>query len=151
IYMFCWFFGAALLGDYSDQVGRKKALMICLIGAFLSYLLSAFAVETQSLALLLVGRIVAGITAGSQSIAQAAIVDMSSPEHKARNLGTMLFAISLGFVFGPLAGGVLSDHSLLPIFTYAMPFYFAAGISFINAVLLFFLFKETFVQTQKVS
>lgn len=150
LYMFCWFFGAAFLGDFSDQIGRKKALMICLLGAFFSYLLSAFAVEAQSLSLLLLGRVIAGFTAGSQSIAQAAIVDMSTNEHKARNLGTMLFAISLGFVFGPLVGGILSDHRLLPFFNYAMPFYFAASISLLNAILLSFLFKETFTRTVKL-
>src|SRR3990167_2722255 len=82
IYMLCWFFGAAFLGDLSDQIGRKKALMICLIGAFLSYLLSAFSIPLNSIALLLIARIVAGITAGSQSIAQAAIIDISSDAHK---------------------------------------------------------------------
>src|SRR3990167_1409043 len=44
IFMICWFFGAAILGDLSDTVGRKKALMICLIGSFFGYLLSAMAV-----------------------------------------------------------------------------------------------------------
>ncbi|VVC76698.1 Tetracycline resistance protein, class C [Aquicella siphonis] len=150
IYMFCWFFGAAILGDLSDQMGRKRALMICLIGAVFGYLLSALSVIFQSLTLLIVGRIIAGFTAGSQSIAQAAIVDISSSEHKARNLGLMLFVISMGFVFGPLAGGVLSDQDLSSSFNYATPFYFAAAISLINAVLLQLFFRETFTRTEKL-
>src|SRR3990167_6285882 len=44
VFMFCWFFGAAFLGDLSDQIGRKKALMICLIGAVIGYGISATAV-----------------------------------------------------------------------------------------------------------
>lgn len=147
IFMFCWFFGAAVLGDLSDQIGRKKSLLICLLGAFVSYVFSAIAVLFGSFTLLLIGRIVAGFTAGSQSIAQAAIVDLSPPEHKARNLGMMLFVISLGFVFGPLAGGVLSDSRLSPLFSYATPFYFAAFLSFLNIILLQFYFHETFTHT----
>ncbi|RDI48601.1 MFS transporter [Aquicella lusitana] len=150
LYMFCWFFGAAFLGDLSDQIGRKKSLMICLLGAFLGYLFSAFSVIFNSFTLLLIGRIIAGFTAGSQSIAQAAIVDISTSEHKARNLGLILFVISLGFIFGPLAGGILSDKDLLASFSYATPFYFAAAISLLNAILLQFLFKETFTHTEKL-
>lgn len=150
IFMFCWFFGAAFLGNLSDQIGRKKALLICLLGAFLGYLFSAIAVHLNNLSLLIFGRIIAGFTAGSQSIAQAAIVDISTEEHKARNLGMMLFIISLGFVFGPLAGGVLSDTKLLSFFSYATPFYFAATISLLNAILLWFFFNETFIRTDKL-
>ncbi len=151
IYMFCWFFGAAFLGDLSDQIGRKKSLMICLLGAVFGYLLSAFAVVFHSYALLLLGRIVAGFTAGSQSIAQAAIVDISEPEHKARNLGFILFFTSLGFAFGPVVGGVLSDSNLFSFFNYAMPFYFAAAISLLNALLLQGFFHETFAHVHKIS
>ncbi len=150
IFMFCWFFGAAFLGDISDQIGRKKSLMVCLIGAVIGYAFSAFAVVMGSYGLLLAGRIIAGFTAGSQAIAQAAIVDMSEPEHKARNLGLILFFTSLGFLFGPMIGGILSAHELVPWFNFSLPFYFAATISLINAGLLFFLFKETFTHTHKI-
>lgn len=150
IFMFCWFFGAAFLGDLSDQIGRKKSLMICLLGAFVSYLFSALAVLCRSYALLLLGRIIAGFTAGSQSIAQAAIVDLSQSEHKARNLGLILFFTSLGFVVGPVIGGLLSDSSLLPWFNFAVPFYFASIISLLNAVLLLFSFRESFTTIVKL-
>lgn len=150
IFMFCWFFGAAFLGDLSDQIGRKKSLMICLLGAVAGYSISALAVLLKSYSVLLLGRIIAGFTAGSQSIAQAAIVDISEPEHKARNLGLILFFTSLGFVFGPMVGGLLSDSQLVSWFNYAMPFYFAAGISLLNALLLYFLFHETFFHVHKI-
>lgn len=150
IYMLCWFFGAALLGDLSDQIGRRKSLLICLLGAFGGYLLSAVAVTIHSLTLLIIGRVVAGFTAGSQAIAQAAIVDISEPVHKARNLGYVLLAMSLGFIFGPLIGGVLSTPSLIPGDNFATPLYFAAIISLINIGLLCWLFKETFQRTGKL-
>ncbi len=150
IFMFCWFFGAAFLGDLSDQIGRKKSLMICLLGAVGGYVFSALAVVFGSYALLLIGRIIAGFTAGSQAIAQAAIVDISEPEHKARNLGLILFFTSLGFALGPMIGGILSDSSLVPWFNYAMPFYFAAFVSLLNTVLLAALFHETFFHEHKI-
>ena len=145
IFMLCWFFGAAVLGDLSDQIGRKKSLIICLLGAFLSYLLSAWAVNASSLTLLLLGRVIAGVTSGSQPIAQAAIIDLSTPETKARNLGFILLSLSLGFIFGPLFGGLLSDKNISPYFNFATPFYFATLISFINIVFLYLFFNETFV------
>lgn len=145
IFMVCWFFGAALLGDLSDQIGRKKSLIICLAGAFLSYVISGLSVSFNSLTMLIVGRIIAGVTSGSQPIAQAAIVDISVSEHKARNIGYILLALSLGFILGPLLGGVLSDNRIVSWFNFSTPFYFAATISFINILLLCGLFKETFI------
>lgn len=147
IFNICWFFGAAVLGDLSDSVGRKKSLMICLIGACLGYLLSAVAVVAQSLGTLIAGRIIAGFTAGSQPIAQAAIVDISPPSRKARNLGIIVLAISLGFILGPLFGGILSDNQLVSWFDFSIPLYFAAFISLLNALLLWKLFHETLPRT----
>ncbi|WED44202.1 MFS transporter [Legionella cardiaca] len=146
IFMICWFFGAAILGDLSDNVGRKKSLMICLIGSFLGYLLSAIAIAISSFWLLLLGRIIAGFTSGSQPIAQAAIVDVSTEENKARNIGLILLAVSLGFVFGPIFGGLLSDNRLISWFNFQTPLYFAALLSLINAFLLHWFFSETFTK-----
>jgi len=149
--MICWFFGAAILGDISDTIGRRKALLICLIGAFFGYFLSAIAIIVKSLGLLIFGRVIAGFTSGSQPIAQAAIVDVSSPVHKARNIGLILLAVSLGFVFGPIIGGVLSDSNIVSWFSFSTPFYFASFISLFNAFLLWMTFKETFMKTKKVN
>ncbi len=144
IYMICWFFGAAILGDLSDISGRKKSLLVCLIGACMGYVLSGVAINIHSIVLLVVGRIIAGFTAGSQPIAQAAIVDVSSEAHKARNIGLILFSLSIGFILGPLIGGVLSNSEYVSWFNFSTPMYFAAIISFLNAFLLQFTFHETF-------
>ncbi len=148
IFMICWFFGAAILGDLSDSIGRKKSLMICLVGAFLGYLLSAVAIVFHNFWLLIISRIIAGFTAGSQPIAQAAIVDVSSDEHKARNMGLILLAISLGFVLGPICGGLLSNHQLVYWFNFETPMYFAAGLALMNAFLLHWTFNETMCKVQ---
>jgi len=149
IFMLCWFFGAAYLGDLSDAIGRKKSLIIALSGAFLGYLLSAIAVTSGSLMLLVSGRVIAGFTAGSQSVAQAAIVDISPADLKARNIGLILLSASLGFVFGPMCGAFFSNADIFHGFNLSTPLYFTALVSLLNAVFLMFLFKETFVPKSK--
>lgn len=149
IFMLCWFFGAAMLGDLSDQVGRKKSLIVCLVGSFIGYFLAAIAIIFHTLTLLIIGRMIAGFTAGSQPIAQAAIIDMSTPAQKARNIGIILFAVSCGFIAGPLLGGILSDNQLVHWFGFSTPFYFASAISLINLFLLLIFVKETFIVTEK--
>ena len=150
IFMLCWFFGAAILGDYSDQAGRKRALLICLIGSFVGYLVSAISIPMHSLSLMFIGRIIAGFTAGSQPVAQAAIIDISSEEHKARNISWILLASSIGFVLGPVFGGILSNQDLVGWFTQTTPLFFAAIVALLNALLLAVFFKETFHKSNKV-
>lgn len=149
IFMICWFFGAAILGDLSDSIGRKKSLMICLIGTFFGYFLSAIAIICHSFWILILGRMIAGFTAGSQPIAQAAIIDVSSDEHKSRNIGFILLSISLGFVFGPIFGGLLSNPELVSWFSFTVPMYFAAALSLFNAVILALTFEETLTTVKK--
>ncbi|MGB6976692.1 MAG: MFS transporter [Gammaproteobacteria bacterium] len=147
LFMLCWFLGAAILGDLSDQIGRKKSLIICLSGTFLGYLIGAVAIPLHSFSLLILSRVIAGLTSGSQPIAQAAIVDLSTEEHKTRNIGFIFLALSLGFVLGPLLGGLLSDKRLVSWFSFDTAFYFAALIAFINVILLWRFFKETYTAT----
>ncbi|MDP1573452.1 MAG: MFS transporter [Coxiellaceae bacterium] len=150
IYMIAWFFGSAILGDMSDSFGRKKSLMICLLGATLGYFISAVAILFHSLVFLIVGRVIAGFTAGSQPIAQAAIVDVSNDESRARNIGYVLLAVSLGFVLGPFAGGILSNANLVSWFNDAVPLFFAGVVSLLNCILLYFAFHETFKHTHVI-
>lgn len=150
-FFFTWFFGAAILGDISDTVGRKKALLICLVGAFLGYLLSAFAFWAHSVWLLLFGRIIYGFTAGSQPIAQAAITDVSSPEEKSKNLGFILLAITLGIMAGPIIGGFLSDTRLVSWFRDSTPLYFACFLTLFNIFYLYFFFNETIAKKEKLT
>jgi len=144
LFMMCWFFGAAYLGDLSDAIGRKKSLIIALVGNFAGYLISAIGVCFHSITVLIIGRMIAGFTSGSQSIAQAAIIDLSSQEMKTRNLGLILFAASLGFILGPMFGALLSDSRIYHGFGLVTPLYFAAIIAFLNIIFLLWLFKETF-------
>ncbi len=149
VFMICWFFGATILGDLSDNIGRKKSLLICLTGTFLGYVLSALSIILGQFPLLVIGRVIAGFTAGSQPIAQAAIIDVSKGDNSVKNLGFILLAVSLGFIAGPIIGGILSDHELYFRLNFATPFYFAAMLSLINIFLLQSFFHETLAAPEK--
>lgn len=136
VFMLCWFFGAAVLGDYSDIKGRKHCLLICLAGASTGYFLSFLALVLHSVWLLVLGRVVAGFTAGSQSIAQAAIVDGSSEHTLNKNMGYAVLSICLGFVAGPMIGGIFSDSKLYYLFQLPTPMLIAAILAIINLFLL---------------
>jgi len=148
-FFIAWFFGSLFLGDFSDSIGRKKGIIICLAGSLIGFILSAIAFPMHSLSMLLIGRLIDGFTAGSQPIAQAAIIDIGSKKYKARNIGLILVAVSIGLVAGPIIGGFLSDSRLVSWFNLSTPFYFGAILSFINILLLFIIFRETRKATKK--
>ncbi len=143
-YPFFMFFGSPLLGDLSDHLGRKKVLLICLYGECVGMLFGALAITIHSVTLLIVCRAVTGLLAGSQSIAQASIIDISSKKRKTANISLITLAISFGFILGPLLSGIMADKTLVSWFHYNTPFFAAAFLAFLNATLLIFTFRETF-------
>lgn len=147
LYPLCMFFGAAFMADLSDNYGRKKILMICMGGIALSFFAMAIAIEIQSIALLMLGRSVSGIMAGSQPIAQAAIADLSTADNKAKNMSVIALSYCIGTILGPFIGGVTSDPEVSHWFSFATPFYIATFLSVIAFVWLHFGFSETYKAT----
>src|SRR5918998_984012 len=123
-----------VLGRMSDKYGRRPVLFLSLVGSGVGFLIMGFA---GSLWMLFAGRILAGITGGNISTAQAYIADITTPENRAKGMGLFGAAFGLGFIFGPAIGGVLSQWDI------SAPFYFAAALAFANAVLLYFTLPET--------
>jgi multidrug resistance protein len=123
-----------VLGRLSDKYGRRPVLLISIIGTGIGFLILGFA---TTLWMLFVGRILDGITGGNISTAQAYIADITTKEERAKGMGLLGAAFGLGFIFGPAIGGILSRWGV------AVPFLFAAGLCFANAVLLYFTLPET--------
>jgi MFS transporter, DHA1 family, tetracycline resistance protein len=128
------FIFAPILGRLSDKHGRRPVLLISIIGTGISFLILGFA---HTLWVLFLGRILDGITGGNISTAQAYIADSTTKENRAKGMGLVGAAFGLGFVFGPAIGGVLSHWGI------GVPFFFAAGLAFANAILLYFTLPET--------
>lgn len=142
-YPLAQFFGAPILGALSDHHGRKKILLISLLGTLAGYLLLGFGVTVNALALLFLGRIVDGFTGGNISTALSAIADVSDFKSRAKNFGLIGMAFGLGFILGPYVGGKLSDPHVLPWFNFATPFWFAALLCGANILLMLWRFPET--------
>jgi len=125
---------APILGRLSDRVGRKPVLLISILGTSAGFLLMGMA---GGLPLLFVGRILDGVTGGNISTAQAYIADVTSPRDRSRGMGIIGAGFGLGFIFGPAIGGLFGHFSL------AAPFYFAAGLSAVNAALVWWMLPES--------
>lgn len=143
IFSLCQFLGAPLLGSASDRVGRKKILYITLSGTLLSYLIVAYAIWSANLVLLLIGRAIQGLSAGNISVIYSSIADISKPEDKAKNFGLVGVAFGLGFIIGPVMGGVLSDPDIVSWFSFVTPFLVSAVLVVMNIIMVHFLFQET--------
>lgn len=143
IFPFAQFFGAPLLGAWADKVGRKRVLLISLIGTFIGYVLFAVGIEFALVWLLFVARALDGFTGGNISIAFSAISDVSKPENKAKNFGLVSMAFALGFIVGPVLGGVFSDSTISSYFSFQTPFIIASVLCILNLVLVKKYFFET--------
>lgn len=137
------FFSTPVLGDLSDKFGRKKLLFICMVITAVSYLIAGIGVLCHSLLTLLFSRALGGLVAGTQPIATAAIIDISTSQTKTKNLALVVFTTSIGLILGPAIGGITAEKSIVSWFGYESPFFFAAGVSLINAILIQLFVKET--------
>ncbi|MFY7900980.1 MAG: TCR/Tet family MFS transporter, partial [Chitinophagaceae bacterium] len=139
-YAFVQFICAPVLGNLSDQFGRRPILLFSLIGFGLDYILQAYA---PNIAWLFVGRIIAGITGGSFTTASAYIADISTPEKRAQNFGMIGAAFGLGFIIGPIIGGLLGK------FGERIPFFAAAGLALANALYGYFILPESLTKEHR--
>jgi len=126
--------GAPILGRLSDRFGRRPVLLVSVFGTFLGFLLLGFA---NALWMLFASRILDGLTGGNLSVAQAYISDVTDEKSRSKGLGMIGAAFGLGFIIGPVTGGLLSQWG------YAVPAFAAAAISFINLILIYAWLPES--------
>ena len=128
------FLCAPMMGAISDRFGRRTVLIAAIVGLGIHYFLIAVA---PSLMVMLVARLLGGMTGASFSVANAYLADITPPEHRAKNFGLVGAAFGLGFICGPMLGGVLGGIDL------HLPFYVAGCISLVNAIYGYFAVPES--------
>ncbi|WP_267555283.1 TCR/Tet family MFS transporter [Rhizobium rhizogenes] len=134
LYAAMQFVFAPVLGALSDNLGRRPVLLISLAGAAINYVIMAFA---PHLWMLLLGRAIAGLTSANISVATAYITDISPEDKRARRFGLFNAMFGIGFIVGPVIGGLLGDHWL------RLPFIAAAILNGCNLLLAFFVLPES--------
>ena len=128
------FLSGPAIGNLSDAFGRRPVLLLSVFGLGVDYVLTAFA---PNMVWLFVGRLFAGLCGASYTTANAYLADITAPEDRARVFGYMGAAFGLGFIIGPAIGGLLGE------FGPRVPFFAAAGISFLNLAYGYFVLPET--------
>jgi DHA1 family tetracycline resistance protein-like MFS transporter len=150
-------------GRISDKFGRRPVMLVTVLGSGIAYLLFGLA---NSLLLLFLSRIIAGISGASIGVAQSCITDMTTKEDRAKTLGKLGAVFALGFVFGPALSGFLVNPKiylatadfakygldlrfLLP-YMYGIPGYVAAALSLINFFMVLFFLPESRKKTDSI-
>jgi MFS family permease len=133
---------APVWGRLSDRIGRRPVLLISTLGAAASYVLFGIScgVENHTLALWLMvaSRAFAGICGGNITVAQAYIADVTPPQQRSKKMGLIGMAFGLGFIFGPIIGGVSLKH-----LGHSGPGWIAAGLCAANFLLALFILRES--------
>lgn len=133
-YSITQFVFAPLIGSLSDKFGRRPIILISLFGFSLDYLFLALA---PTIGWLFLGRIIAGITGASITTASAYIADVSTDENRAKNFGMIGAAFGLGFIIGPVIGGLLGQYGS------RIPFYAAGILCMVNFLYGYFVLPES--------
>ena len=154
--------GAPLLGRLSDQHGRRPILLVSIAGTALGFLLLALAevlgqsigvalfganiaaINALVITLIFVSRILDGLTGGNITVAQAYIADVTPPQDRGKAFGLIGAAFGLGFIIGPVVGGILGDR-----FGYAVPAFVAMTIATLNLIAVYLFLPESITPEQR--
>ena len=134
VFGFANFFASPVLGTLSDSYGRRPVLLIGFCGLALSFLLTALA---TSLWMLIVTRLVSGAMQANMSVSNAYVADITPPEERARRFGMLGAMFGLGFILGPVMGGLLCAIDL------RLPFFAAGSLALVNLLYGWFVLPES--------
>src|SRR5712692_7054519 len=139
VYSLMAMLAAPLWGRLSDRIGRRPVLMASMLAAALAYLWLGLA---SALWMLFAARAFAGACAGNIAAAQAYIADVTPPERRAKGMGMIGAAFGLGFIIGPVLGGIIAGDDLATA-DLATPGLIAAGLSLIACLGVVLLLPES--------
>jgi len=140
VYALMQLVGAPILGRLSDRYGRRPILLVSVFGTFIGFLLFGFA---TTLWMLFAARMLDGLTGGNLSVAQAYISDVTDAKNRAKGLGLIGAAFGIGFIIGPVTGGILSQYG------YNVPAFVAAGLALINFIVIYAWLPESLTKEKR--
>lgn len=139
-FSFMQFIFNPIIGSLSDKYGRRPIILITLLLTSISYIIFSF---STTFTILLFSRILGGFGGSNIAVAQAYIADVTSEKERTKGMGMIGAAFGLGFVFGPMLGGILSDYG------YEVVGYSAAGFSFLAFLFASIFLKESLQKPKK--
>ncbi len=142
VYSLTQFFFNPVFGNLSDKYGRRPLIVVSLLLNAIGYIIFAFA---HSYLMLIISRVVAGIGGSSIGVAQAYIADVTDKSERSKGMGLVGAAFGLGFVFGPLIGGILSNYG------YMITGFGSASFSLVAFILTLFLLPESKIKRENSS
>jgi len=144
------FFGAPLFGTFGDTFGRKRALLLTLLGEAIGYALSAFAIAKGSYSFLLASRFITGFFAGNMAICLAIVSDHTEDKFGRYKLyGIQTGLLGLSFVIAVGIGGFLSNRALGAGLDPSLPFWITCGLSLFNIILISAMYQESTVPSRE--
>ena len=136
------FFGSPILGALSDRYGRRPILLLGFTGLALSFFVTAMA---TTLAVLIVVRLFSGAVMANAAVANAYVADITAPADRARRFGLLGAMFGLGFILGPVMGGLLGNIDL------HLPFFVAGGLALLNLAYGFFVLPESLPKDRRTA
>jgi len=133
-YALTLFLCAPVIGALSDRFGRRPVLLLAMTAMAIDYLIQGFA---TTVAVLFVGRVIGGAVGATYSTAMAFVADISSREDRGKNFGLLGAAFGVGFILGPVIGGLTAEYGV------RVPFFIAAGLSALNVLFGLFVLPES--------
>ncbi len=156
LYSLLQFVFSPIWGALSDRLGRRRILTITLAGNALSYLLWIFAAQFW---VVVVTRLISGMMAGNIAVASAAAADITDEKERTKGMAVVGIAIGLGFVFGPVIGGLASSVQFahgtavgsFGLNPFSVPAAIAASLALLNFLLVVKFFPETLAPERRAS
>ncbi|MEY4764863.1 MAG: hypothetical protein RI907_1536 [Pseudomonadota bacterium] len=134
------FFSAPILGALSDKYGRRPVLLLGLFGMAVNFFVTALATEFW---MLIAVRVMGGAVCANIAVANAYVADITQPQDRAKNYGLLGAMFGVGFILGPVTGGLLGDMNI------HWPFFLAGTLCLVNCVYGFFVLPESLPQDRR--